>query len=83
MAKSLKTVLVSNGCSTVVEHSSHYLKVKSLSPATTAGTGREKKGLKEFGNFWNMVVEPSPCHPKVKALSPVTTAGQFSPVTTA
>ncbi len=67
----------------MVEQSSHHLRVKGLSQATTAGTGREKKGLKEFVNFCSMMAEPSPCHPEVKALSPVTTAGQSSPVTTA
>ncbi len=40
MAKGLKRVLVSSGCSTVVDHSSHHLKVKGLSPAAVAGTGR-------------------------------------------
>ncbi len=31
-----------NGCSTVVEHMPHHLKVKGLSPRLVSGTGRGK-----------------------------------------
>ncbi len=48
VAKSLKRVLVSSGCSTVVDHLPHHLKVKGLSQATTAGTGRRPMVEKRF-----------------------------------
>jgi hypothetical protein len=55
VAKSLKRVLVYIGCSTVVDHSAHHLKVKGLRPAAVAGT-RKDKMAKKFEDSFPVVV---------------------------
>ncbi len=66
--------ILANGCSTVVEHMPHHLKVKVLSPRPVSGTGSEKmaNNLQILVSGCSTVVEHMPHHLKVKGLSSTT-----------